>query len=475
MRTVRDLPGPNGLPLLGNLFELDLKRLHRQLEGWANQFGSIYVFEITRKPVVVFTDPEHIQTILRNRPKVYRRLGSIEPVFKEMGINGVFSAEGEDWKRQRRLTSHAFDSKHLQEFFPTLLKVTERLRNRWSKAVKSDAPIDVQQDFMRYTVDVTTNLAFGYEMNTLDTEGDIIQEHLEKIFPAINRRVNAPFPWWRYFKLPQDRALDKALAAIRESIDRFIAEARTRLEKNPELAAHPTNLLEAMLTARDDGNAAFSDDEIHGNALTMLLGGEDTTANTLAWMTHYMSELPNVQNAMHSEARAVVCETGMLVNLEDAERLPYIEAVTHETMRLKPVAPVLFLETIEEVEVGGVTLPKQTALMTLMMHGAVQDVNFGHAAEFDPKRWLENQGKGGAESRSNSGGACLHNTRAFVPFGGGPRVCPGRHLALVEIKVAMSMICSAFEIVKPPNASEPKEVFSFSMMPEGLRAVIKKR
>lgn len=468
MKTLDTLPGPRGLPLLGNLLELDLKRLHRQLEGWANQFGSIYVFEIGRKPIVVFSDPEQIQTILRNRPKVYRRLGSIEPVFKEMGINGVFSAEGEDWKRQRRLTSHAFDSKHLQQFFPTLLKVTARLRNRWNRAAESGAAIDVQQDFTRYTVDVTTNLAFGYDMNTLETEGDLIQEHLEKIFPAINRRVNAPFPWWRYLKLPQDRALDKALAAIRESIDRFIGEARARLRNNPDIAARPGNLLEAMLTARDEGNAAFSDDEIHGNALTMLLGGEDTTANTLAWMTHYMSELPQVQEAMRKEATGVVAETGLLGALEDADRLPYIEAVTHETMRLKPVAPVLFLETIEEVQIGEVALPKQTAVMTLMLHGALQDANFARAAEFRPERWLT------AQTPASAVNACPHNARAFVPFGGGPRVCPGRHLALVEIKTAISMICAAFKILKPADAVPPTELFSFSMMPQHLRLFINK-
>jgi cytochrome P450 len=199
----------------------------------------------------------------------------------------------------------------------------------------------------------------------------------------------------------------------------------------------------------------------------MVLAGEDTTANTLAWMTHYMSELPDVQNAMHAEAGAVVNETGMLATLEDAERLPYIEAVTHETMRLKPVAPVLFLETIEEAEIAGVSLPKGTALMTLMMHGGLQDANFGHAAEFNPKRWLE------ATDAPATG--CPHNTRAFVPFGGGPRVCPGRHLALVEIKVAMSMICAAFEIAKPANTSEPGELFSFSMMPQNLRVRFKAR
>ena len=83
------------------------------------------------------------------------------------------------------------------------------------------------------------------------------------------------FPYWRYFKLPADRALDKSLAVIRETIAQFIAQARERLTQSPELAAHPTNLLEAMLSAPDGGDAAFTDEEIHGNMLTMLLGGED--------------------------------------------------------------------------------------------------------------------------------------------------------------------------------------------------------
>jgi cytochrome P450 len=198
-----------------------------------------------------------------------------------MGITGVFSAEGDDWKRQRRLTAHALDASHLRQFFPTLIKVTERLKNRWNIAADKHAAVDVQQDLMRYTVDVTTNLAFGYDMNTLENEGDVIQGHLEKIFPMINRRINAPFPYWRYFRLHADRSLDKALAAIRETITGFVTRGRARLAQNPELAERPTNLLEAMLGARDEGNAAFTDEEIYGNVLTMLLGGEDTTAT--AW------------------------------------------------------------------------------------------------------------------------------------------------------------------------------------------------
>jgi cytochrome P450 len=458
IKSFKELPGPKALPLLGNLLQLDIKQLHRVLEKWANEFGTIYQFMLGTRPVIVVTDPELNQSILRNRPKSYRRMGTIEPVFKELGINGVFSVEGEDWKRQRRLTAQALDVQHLRQFFPTLIKVTERLRNRWNTAAGKQSAVDVQQDLMRYTVDVTTNLAFGYDMNTLEKEGDVIQEHLEKILPAVNRRINAPFPYWRYFKLPKDHAVEKSRQAIRETISGFVAQGRARLAEHPERAAHPTNLMEAMLGARDENNVAFTEEEIYGNVLTMLLAGEDTTANTLAWMMHFMIEQPEVQARMQTEARGMVDKSGMLSQLADAEKLNYIEAVAHEAMRLKPVAPVIFLETLEDVEFGGVAVPRETAVMLLTMHACMQDAHFGKANEFRPERWLEAAPPVG----------CPHNAKAFVPFGAGPRFCPGRQLAMVEIKTVMAMLCALFNVVKVESATPVTELFSFTMMPENL-------
>jgi cytochrome P450 len=458
LRTLSDLPGPKGLPLLGNLLQLNFKQLHRVLERWCNEFGTLYAFKLGVRRVVVVADPELIQHILRNRPKLYRRLGTIEPVTKEMGINGVFSAEGDDWKRQRGVIAHALDANHLRQFFPTLIKVTERLKKRWTRAADKEASVNVQQDLMRYTVDVTSNLAFGYDMNTLEKEGDVIQEHLKKIFPMIDRRINALFPYWRYFKLPADRALDKSLVAIRETIDGFIARARARLAQKPELAEHPTNLLEAMLSSPDGGDTAFTDEEIYGNMLTILLGGEETTANTMAWMMHFMIEDPETQARMRMEVAQVVSKVGMLSQLQDIERLNYIEALAHETMRLKPPAPLIFLETIEDVKIDGVAIPKQTALMMLTLHGGLQETHFTDADQFRPERWLEQA----QPSR------CAHNTKAFVPFGAGPRFCPGRQLAMMEIKTVMAMLCTVFEVSKADQASPVNEIFAVAMMPENL-------
>jgi cytochrome P450 len=465
MRTLADLPGPKGLPLLGNVLQISLRQLHRVLEHWCDEFGTLYRFRVGPKPVIVVADPELIQHILRNRPKLFRRLGTIEPVAKEVGVNGVFSAEGEDWKRQRRVVGHALDTSHLREFFPTLIKVTERLKRRWNRASAKEAAVNVQRDLMRYTVDVTSNLVFGYDMNTLEKEGDVIQSHLEKIFPMMDRRIYAVFPYWHYFKLPADRAFERSLVAIRKTVNEFIAEARERLAQNPDLVEHPTNLLEAMLSVPDGDDAAFTDEEIYGNMLTMLLAGEDTTANTMAWMIHFVSDHPETQSRMLAEATKIAGKTGILSQFQDAERLSYIEAVAHETMRLKSVTPLISLETIEDVELDGVAIPKQTALVLLTLHGGLQEAHFGGAREFRPERWLE-------DARTSG---CPHNTKAFAPFGGGPRFCPGRQLAMIEIKMVMAMLCASFEVSKMEPASPVNEVFTFTMMPENLSVHLRKR
>jgi cytochrome P450 len=373
-----------------------------------------------------------------------------------MGINGVFSAEGEQWRRQRRLAMQALDAKHLRSFFPTLINVTRRLQQRWAMAAAAQRAVDVQQDLMRYTVDVTTNLAFGYDMNTLERGEDVIQRHLEQIFPIVNRRINAPFPYWRYYKRRADRQLDQALAALRQTIGEIIAHSRRRMEQSSGPAERPANFLEAMLLAQEQGQAPFSDDEVFGNIFTMLLAGEDTTANTIAWMLHFISQAPDVQARLQAEADAVLGQADLLPDITAADRLTYLEAVAYETMRLKPVVPFLFLEANEDVGVGGVSIPKGTAIVALTWDSGLQEELFPAAHDFQPERWLANSA------------SAARDRHAILPFGSGPRLCPGRSLALLEIKTAVSMACRHFSFTKDAHAGPVGEVFAFTLMPTNV-------
>ncbi len=117
LNSISQLPGPKGLPVFGNIFQLDLQKLHSILESWSDSYGKVYTFKIANKTVVAISDSALIQNILRDRPETYRRLRSIERVSRELGIHGVLSAEGEEWPRQRQLTMQAFKPDYLTAIF----------------------------------------------------------------------------------------------------------------------------------------------------------------------------------------------------------------------------------------------------------------------------------------------------------------------------------------------------------------------
>jgi cytochrome P450 len=207
---LEELPAPSTLPWLGNLQQLDPKRLHAQLEAWRNALGPTYTFKLGPKRILVTSDIELALFALRDRPGHFRRLSTIEPVAREMGTNGVFSIEGEAWRPQRDLVMRALAPHQLQSFFPTLQLISERLRRRWQHSVDAGTDTDILQDLTRFTVDTTATLVFGKDVNTLEADEDAIQRHLGVIFPMIGYRMNALLPYWRYFKLPRDYRLDRS-------------------------------------------------------------------------------------------------------------------------------------------------------------------------------------------------------------------------------------------------------------------------
>jgi len=208
-----------------------------------------------------------------------------------------------------------------------------------------------------------------------------------------------------------------------------------------------------MIAARDTEGSGVDDADVAGNVLTMLLAGEDTTANTLAWMIYLLSRHPDALARAQAEVRAKD-----LRKYENVMALPYVEACINETMRLKPVAPLLMLEPIRDTRIGELEVPAGTLLMCLMRAGATDERRFADAQAFDPERWF-------------SGTSASSAKRVAMPFGAGPRLCPGRYLALLEMKMVMAMLLARFEIesVTTPDGGEAREHLAFTMSPVGLK------
>lgn len=451
------LPGPGGLPWLGNLLQLDRVKPHVTFEEWGEAFGPIFRFRLASKKFVGLTAHEDIQQLLRERPGRVRRMRSIETVIDEIAGTGLFSAEGETWQRQRRLTAPAFSAANLKTFFPLIAKVTDRLLGLLRQRARTRTPFEIQRDLMRYTVDVTTWLSLNRDVNTLETESDDFQRDLEQLFPALSRRINAPFPYWRYVQIGPDRELKRALRRLRARIGKIIAAQREAPDQVPAEDTGAANLLEALISARDAGSQ-LSDDEIFGNIITILTAGEDTTAYSLAWALMFIADHPEIQKRTREEARRVLGERETVGSFADLEQLEFIEAVAFEAMRVKPVAPILFLELNEDMVVRDTLLPKGTIILGITSLDARSETNFTHGGEFRPERWLT----------ATRPGSWKHNVRAFMPFGGGARVCPGRSLAMVEMKSVLAMICRNFEVIRPADCGPVDERFAFTTLPVNL-------
>jgi len=466
VRRLRDLPGPPQWPVVGNALQVQLSKVHQNVESWVKRYGPMIHVRLGGFPLLVVSDHEVIASLLRDRPEGFRRPSRMQEIMAEMGIqDGVFVAEGEHWARQRRMVMASFAPGQVRAYLPALLKVAARLRHRFEQAADQRQPIDLQADLMRFTVDAISGLAFGMEVNTIESSDDVIQRHLDQIFPTIWRRSHAIVRYWRWFKLPRDRHLDQSVKAVNVAIRGFMAEARVRLQDSARRAA-PHNLLEAMIVAADEPGSGMSDDDVVGNVFTMLLAGEDTTATSLSWMIYLMSHNPQALQRARQEVDSCLGDLHDWT-ADDLGKLDYLEACIHESMRIKPVGPFNVVQALKDAVVGDVQIRAGTSVVMVMRHDNLSEDTFPQANRFMPERWLD-------EATQL---APHHAKRVSMPFGAGPRICPGRYLALLEIKLVAAMLLQHFDIVSvdTPDGLDAEEHMALTMVPVGLKMRIRQR
>jgi cytochrome P450 len=418
--------------------------------------------------LLVVADHPAVTDILKNRPNGFRRPSVLANVAEEMGgIPGIFFAEGVDWRNQRRMVMHGMAPLTVKNYFPSLIKVVTRLQARWEKAADSNQPIELADDLRRLAVDVIAGLAFGVDVNTVGAEDNPIQHYIDTLLPVVRRRSLSPLPYWRFITIPSERNVHECIRGLNDSIQDMIIKARERIKNHPELAEKPSNVLEAMIVAADEENSGINDGTIAGNVSTLLIAGEDTSANTIAWILYFLYQNPQALKQAQDEVRRFQINPAEFT-VEHLDSLDFIDACAQEAMRLKPVAPFITLEALEDTIVHDIEVPKGSVVWCVIRHDSVSTQLARDAHEFNPWRWLEGAAddEGARQLRKSSN-----------PFGAGPRACPGRYLAMLEIKSALAMLLGNFDIasVKTPDKLPPKEMMGFVMSPLGLTMHVRHR
>jgi len=464
-RTISDLPGPRPQPVLGNLLQLNKRQVHLTIEKWIREFGPAFRFSVLGNTVVVLSDHAVVTALLRERPDVFRRNDGGINIMKELKIAGVFTAEGEDWRNQRKLVMRGLNAEVVRNYFPTMVHMTERMLQRWKIAVENGKPVDLQRDLKAMALDTIVGIAMGYDIDALNDDGSQLQRDIDNIFQSLGRRAAAMYPYWRHVKLPVDRAADRSAAGVEKKVAEFIANTRERMKQNPHLRLKPTNMLEAMIATADDPDSNFTDQELIGNAITSVVGGEDTTANSIAWMVNFLAQNPAAAASLAAEVDAVMGDAPLVTEWEKMAQLPYLDATHNESQRLRSVAPLVAVRSNIECVVADTLIPKNTLIFASTIGTARDEAHFPQAELFRPERWIFQEKPQESDDPM----------RKLFPFGAGPRLCPGRFLALTEIRMVVSMLMHNFELEFDHDAPPVKQLMNFFMVPSAVPVRLKLR
>ncbi|HWY18790.1 MAG TPA: cytochrome P450 [Solirubrobacteraceae bacterium] len=467
IRSIDDLPGPPGLPLIGNALQLrGSSTRNMTFEKWAKRYGPIFRISSVGRRAVVVCGTDEVNAIMRDRADGYTRWSEQLRISREMvSTTSLVFAKGEDWKRHRRLVVTALNTNRLKQYFHVVVRSTERLHRRLVEAARDGRAFDIHRVLACYTVDITASLAFGHDLNTLERGENELQAHVHRILKMEGRRLSALIPYWRWFKLPADRALEYSLAEVDRAVTGFIEQARVRMSERPELREEPENFLEAMLSAQEaDGN--FADSDIAGDTLVMLEAGESATAHMLGWTVWFVASRPDVQERLAQEADEVLGERPFAGEYRTVAGLRYAEAVLRESLRLKNIVPMLSAAPDADTTISGTHIPAGTRLLLFLDHAAKQASSFPRADDFDPGRWLED----------DDGELRTFDHKSFLSFGSGPRFCPGRNLTFVEARTALAMIAHNFELELDDSKGPVREDFGSAMRaPVGLSVRVRER
>jgi len=434
------MPEIRGLTPFGNLLHF----MHDPAEFCRRSVAAGDMVRL-RMPVhspVVLHSPELIDQVLvaKNRSFIKDRL--TRGLAAVIG-NGLLVSEGDFWRRQRRLAQPAFQRERIVRHAASMVAAAERMMDTW----REGQVIDVHAAMMDLAREVVATTLLSSEVGR---RAEDLGDALEVLMARYSDWRHSILPGLARLPLPGNRRFTAARARLFTVVDEIVAERRRSSEDRGDL-------LSILLAARDEDGARMSDIQLRDEVLILFMAGHETTALVLSWALVLLSRRPGAWQRLAAEAEAVLA--GRPATAADAARLPYAEAVVLETMRLYPPAWSIGREAIEDVEIGGETLPRGTQVWMFQWSSHRDPRYFERPLAFEPERWLD---------------GLLHRLPrfAYYPFGGGPRLCIGHNFAMLEAVLLLATIARRW---RPQVAQRdvPRPQFSITLRPRGgVRATL---
>lgn len=476
-------PGPPGWPILGNIPMPGADWL-AGFERAARNFGDVVYFQFLHVPMILLVHPEAIESVLLTHPANFFKSRDYRALAKVLG-NGLLTSEGDTWRAQRRMLQPAFRRENILSYAPVMIDCAERMLARWSDGETRD----LHHEMMALTLDIVGKALFGADVLQSASRVGLA---LKTAMQQFTRVAGWAFLLPDSFPVPGTWRMRRATRQLDDVIYGVIRDRRARLQKSR--AKNSTDLLATLLEIRDDDGRPLSDLQLRDTLMTLFLAGHETTAIALSWTWYLLATNPEVENKLHAELREVL--GGRTPTAEDLPRLPYTEMVIKESMRLYPPAWGIGRNSREEFEVAGFRLPPRTNIFILQWVTQRDSRWYSEPERFIPERWAEDSPrsgdvpahgvdspplKAGNASTPNCPAAELAaQTRkrprfAYFPFGGGPRVCIGAGLAMMETTLLLATIAQRYRFTLVPE--HPIELFpSVTLRPRhGIRAFLRRR
>ncbi|KAG9324836.1 hypothetical protein KVV02_001581 [Mortierella alpina] len=466
-----DIKGPPGWPLVGNLLEEvgspPNQLLQRQVANH-EKYGSIYSFTIPGVGRIInILDPAMVDHMLRGNFWAYEKGPDSKMAFEPLLGKGIFTADGEHWKWQRKLASQIFSVKAFRHYTSDVFcREGQVVIDYLNTAADTGRAVDMQQLFYCYTLDSFGEIAFGRPF------GCLVDPEKEVEFAAAFDRLNTDIadrpvtPLWRLkdWWTGKGDQVRKDSKVVRDFALGIIQQRREQEQKHQgEQAPRNRDLLQLFMDLSKEGEA-LSDDALIDSVLNFVIAGRDTTAQALSWtfyLMHRSTASPKILEQLVNETDDVLA--GGLPTYESTKHQKYAEACFYEALRLYPSVPKNGKICVEDdILPDGTKVYKGERIgWSSYAMGRATSVWGPDAKEYKPERWMN------GEKPSSS---------KFISFHHGPRTCLGQQFATIEAITLMSMLVQhfTFELVDPN--SEPAYVPSLTLpMQRGLPIRVKRR